>query len=283
MSYRKKFYIGLIFLGMFLLYFPVFQGLVADWKSNDNYSHGFFIPFISAYMVWAQREKISRITPAPSYWGLLLILLGLSELVLGYLGAEFFLKRTSLILILSGAVIFILGYEHFKALAIPIFYLLFMIPLPAIIWNKIAFPMQLFSSYLAENVVNAMGFSILRQGNVLFLPDTTLEVVDACSGLRSLMTMFALSAFLAWQSRLSIYRKWILFLSAAPIAIVSNVIRLSITVMLASFYGSDIAQGFLHEFSGFVTFLLGILMLIGVNYLLGQWKKSEIVKGVLSI
>jgi len=283
MSFRKELYIGIIFSGIFLLYFPVLHGLVADWNSNDNYSHGFFIPFISAYMVWTRREKLSRILTAPSVWGLVLVLLGLTELVLGYIGAEFFLKRTSLILVISGAVIFVLGFQYLKALVIPISYLLFMIPLPAIIWNKIAFPMQLFSSYLAENVVNAMGFSILRQGNVLFLPDTTLEVVDACSGLRSLMTMFALSAFLAWQSRLSIYRKWILFLSAAPIAIVSNVIRLSITVMLASFYGSDIAQGFLHEFSGFVTFSVGIMMLIGVNYLLGQWKKSEIVKGVLSI
>lgn len=239
-----------------------------DWNHNDNYSHGFFIPFISAYMVWAQREKLSRIIPLPSNWGLLLVLLGLSELVLGYLGAEFFLKKTSLILVISGAVIFVLGFQYFKILVIPICYLLFMIPLPAIIWNKIAFPLQLFSSALAEHTVRLFGFAIFRQGNILNLPSTSLEVVDACSGLRSLMTMFVLSTFLAWQSTLSLWKKWVLFLSAIPIAILSNTIRLSATAVMASFYGGEVAQGFLHEFAGFITFGLGIVMFITLNYIL---------------
>ncbi len=251
-----------------MLYFPVLQGLVADWNSNDNYSHGFFIPFISAFMVWELRSKLSRIEGTPSHAGLLLVLLGLLGLLLGYLGSEFFLKRTSLILVLSGTVIFIFGFQYFKVLAVPIFYLLFMIPLPAIIWNKIAFPLQLFSSAFAEQVVKLLGFSILRHGNVLYLPTTTLEVVDACSGLRSLMTMFALSAFLAWQARFLWWGKWILFLSAIPIAIIANTIRLSATAVMASFYGERVAQGFLHEFSGFVTFGLGTAMLITLNFLL---------------
>ena len=219
-------------------------------------------------MVWELRHKLTHINTRPSYTGLLLVLLGLLELVLGYLGSEFFLKRTSLILVLSGMVIFLFGLQYFKVLVVPIFYLLFMIPLPAIIWNKIAFPLQLFSSALAEQVVRLLGFSILRHGNVLYLPTTTLEVVDACSGLRSLMTMFALSTFLAWHVKLSLWKKWILFFSAIPIAIFSNTIRLTVTAVMASFYGAQVAQGFLHEFSGFVTFGLGTIMLIAVNYIL---------------
>ena len=210
MSNRNAFYVGIVALGLLALYFPVFQDLVADWNSNDNYSHGFFIPFISVFMVWELRDKLSRINPEPSYLGLLVVLLGLAQLVLGYLGSEFFLKRTSLILVLSGVVIFLFGFHYFRVLVVPILYLLFMIPLPAIIWNKIAFPLQLFSSALAEQVVRLLGFSILRHGNVLYLPTTTLEVVDACSGLRSLMTMFALSTFLAWYVKLSLWKKWIL-------------------------------------------------------------------------
>ncbi len=275
MSVNKTLYLGIIFLVLLTLYFPVLQDLFADWNSNDNYSHGFFIPFISAYMVWELRDKLSRINPTPSQAGLLLVLLGLLELVLGYLGSEFFLKRTSLILVLSGMVIFLFGLQYFKVLAVPIFYLFFMIPLPAIIWNKIAFPLQLFSSALAEQVVRLLGFSILRHGNVLYLPTTTLEVVDACSGLRSLMTMFALSTFIAWQTKFSLWKKWVLFLAAIPIAIISNTIRLSATAVMASFYGESVAQGFLHEFSGFVTFGLGTAMLIILNFLLLKIKISK--------
>ena len=275
MSVNKTLYLGIIFLVLLTLYFPVLQDLFADWNSNDNYSHGFFIPFISAYMVWELRDKLSRINPTPSQAGLLLVLLGLLELVLGYLGSEFFLKRTSLIMVLSGMVIFLFGLQYFKVLAVPIFYLFFMIPLPAIIWNKIAFPLQLFSSALAEQVVRLLGFSILRHGNVLYLPTTTLEVVDACSGLRSLMTMFALSTFLSWQTKFSLWKKWVLFFAAIPIAIISNTIRLSATAVMASFYGESVAQGFLHEFSGFVTFGLGTAMLIILNFLLLKIKISK--------
>ncbi len=275
MPNRNALYIGVVGLGLLVLYFQVFQGLFADWNSNDNYSHGFFIPFISVFMVWELRHKLSRINPQPSNVGLLLVLLGLAQLVLGYIGSEFFLKRTSLILVLSGIVIFLFGFHYFKVLAVPIFYLLFMIPLPAIIWNKIAFPLQLFSSALAEQVVRLLGLSILRHGNVLYLPTTTLEVVDACSGLRSLMTMFALSAFLAWQAKFSSWKKWLLFMSAIPIAIIANTIRLSATAVMASFYGEKVAQGFLHEFSGFVTFGLGTAMLITLNFLLYRPLRSS--------
>ncbi len=262
------FALGVIFASVLVLYFPVLLDLAADWGSNDNYSHGYFIPFISLYMVWHERDRFKRIPARPADWGLVVVLLGLLQLVLGYMGSEFFLQRTSLITVIAGIIIFCLGTQYFRFLLVPVLYLLFMIPLPAIIWNKIAFPMQLFSSYLAEHVVSLCGLSILRQGNILSLPSTTLEVVDACSGLRSLMTMFALSSFLTWQAKFVPWKKMVLFLSAAPIAVISNTIRLCVTAVLASFYGGDVAQGFLHEFSGLVTFGLGIIMLIAVNHLL---------------
>ena len=153
-------------------------------------------------------------------------------------------------------------------LRLPILYLVFMIPLPAIIWNKIAFHMQLFGSYLTEQVVVLMGIPIFREGNVLHLANTTLEVVDACSGLRSLTTLFALSAVFAILSSHSTFQKWILFLAAAPIAIFANIVRLSATALLASKYGGDVAQGFLHDFSGLVVFAVGIILLVTVSNML---------------
>jgi len=139
------------------------------------------------------------------------------------------------------------------------------VPLPAIIWNKIAFPMQLFGSYLTEKVVAFLGIPLFREGNVLHLANTTLEVVEACSGLRSLTTLFALSAIFAILSSHTTTQKWLLFLAAAPIAIFANIFRLSATAVLASKYGGDIAQGFLHDFSGLVVFAVGIILLVTVS------------------
>ena len=256
--------LSLLFFGFLGLYFDIFRGLIQDWSENDNYSHGFFIPFISIYMIYTLRDDFMSLHVRPVTGGLIVLLAGLGQLLLATTGSEFFLQRTSMIPVLLGTVLFCLGMEHAKKIFVPICYLIFMIPLPAILWNKIAFPMQLFSTALTEKVVRALGIPVYRSGNILHLTETTLEVVDACSGLRSLMTMFALSAALAWFSDLSLLKKWILFFMAAPVAICANIIRLTVTSVLSSRYGAAMAQGFLHEFSGFVTFFLGLAMLMGI-------------------
>jgi len=250
------------------LYYPVLVAMAHDWSTNDNYSHGFFIPLISGYMVFAMKDELRNISLRPANWGLFLLLAGVGQLYIARVGSEYFLQRTSLILVLLGMVIFLLGKAMTRKLLLPIAYLLFMVPLPAIIWNKIAFPMQLFSSAVTEVVVRLIGIPIFREGNVLHLAQTTLEVVDACSGLRSLTTMFALSAALAWFSDSTAWKKWVLFLAAAPIAIFANIVRLTGTAGLASVYGEKVAQGFLHEFSGLFTFVVGLMLLVFTNKLL---------------
>lgn len=250
------------------LYYPILVAMAHDWSTNDNYSHGFFIPLISGYMVFAMKDELRNISLRPANWGLLLLLAGVGQLYIARVGSEYFLQRTSLILVLLGMVIFLLGKAMTRKLLLPIAYLLFMVPLPAIIWNKIAFPMQLFSSAVTEVVVRLIGIPIFREGNVLHLAQTTLEVVDACSGLRSLTTMFALSAALAWFSDSTAWKKWVLFLAAAPIAIFANIVRLTGTAGLASVYGEKVAQGFLHEFSGLFTFVVGLMLLVLTSKLL---------------
>ncbi len=254
------------------LYFPVIVKLAKDWSSNDNYSHGFFIPLISAYMVYTMKGELQKLPVRPKNWGILLLLAGLGQLYVASVGSEFFLQRTSLILVLLGAVLYLWGKPVTHKVIVPILYLLFMIPLPAIIWNKIAFPMQLFSSVITEHVVRLLGIPIFREGNVLHLAQTTLEVVDACSGLRSLTTMFALAAAFAWFSDYANWKKWVLFFTAAPIAIFANMIRLTATAGLASIYGEKVAQGFLHEFSGLFIFVFGLLLLGLTNKLLQKKK-----------
>ncbi len=248
--------------GTIALYFPFIQKMVQDWGENANYSHGYLIPFISAYMIWALRGQLAEIEQKPSYWGLLLIVIGLVQLFIAKVGSELFLQRTSLIILLFGISIFFFGGRFTRFIWLPLAYLIFMVPLPAIVWNRIAFPMQLFSSAITENVVRLLGMPILREGNVLHLPQTTLEVVDACSGLRSLTTMLALSAAFTFIANQVTWKKWVLFLSAFPIAILVNIIRLTATAVLASWYGGEVAQGFLHDFSGMLVFAAGIALLI---------------------
>jgi exosortase len=250
------------------IYYPIFIGLAQDWSTNDNYSHGFFIPLISGYMVFSMKDALQQRPISGTTWGLLLLILGLSQLYLAKVGSEYFFQRTSLIPVLLGICLFVFGVSVTRKLLLPIFYLLFMIPLPAIIWNKIAFPMQLFSSAITEEIVRLLGIPIFREGNVLHLAQTTLEVVDACSGLRSLTTMFALAAALACFSNLVRWKKWLLFILAAPVAISANMVRLTATAVLASVYGEKVAQGFLHEFSGLFTFTFGLALLLGLNKLL---------------
>lgn len=259
----------IILLGIVILYLPVLRELVIDWETNDNYSHGFFIPLISLYLIYCSREELSKLTLQGHICGLLLLSTGLLQLIIAKTGSEYFLQRSSLLPLLTGVVLFCLGPAFLKKLFLPIVYLIFMIPLPAIIWNKIAFPMQLFASFLTEKVVSFLGIPIFREGNILHLAGTTLEVVSACSGLRSLTTLFALSCILAILSNHRKWQKWVLFLAAAPIAILANIVRLSITALLASRYGGEVANGFLHDFSGLLVFGVGILLLLGLSRFLG--------------
>ncbi|MCL2790714.1 MAG: exosortase/archaeosortase family protein [Desulfobulbus sp.] len=248
--------------GGIALYHSIVISMAQDWLKNDNYSHGFLIPLISGYMVWSMKDELRRLALQPVNWGILVLVAGLGQLYIAKVGSEYFLQRSSIILVLLGIVLFLAGTATARKVIVPLMYLLFMVPLPAIIWNKIAFPMQLFASAVTEVVIRAIGIPVLREGNVLYLAQTTLEVVDACSGLRSLTTMFALSAAFSWFSVLSTTKKWILFLAAAPIAILANIVRLTGTAGLASLYGEKAAQGFLHDFSGLFVFVVGLLLLM---------------------
>ena len=254
------------------LYWPFFGTLVQDWDDNPDYSHGYFIPFIAAYMAYSRRRQLAEAIARPLNSGIMMVALGLMLLIVGKISSEFFVQRLSLVVVLFGLTAFFGGQPFLSLLTPPILYLIFMIPLPAIIWNQIAFPMQVFSTTLTEKIIYAIGIPVFREGNILHLADTTLEVVAACSGLRSLLTMFALAGALAFFSSFSRWRKTALFFSAAPVAIVANIIRLTGTAFLANIYGAQVAEGFLHEFSGLVVFSLGLLMLIGTYNLLARRK-----------
>jgi len=260
-------FLSLIFIG---LYIPFIKPMVHDWNIDANYSHGYLIPFISAYMIWSIRKELKQIDISPSNWGLTLIVLGLAQLTVAKIGSELFLQRTSMIIVLFGLSLFLLGKAFTKKISIPMLYLIFMVPIPAIIWNQIAFPMKLFASGIAEPIIRAIGVSVFREGNILHFANTTLEVADACSGLRSLTSLLALSGAFAYIVSLRPISKWVLFMSAIPIAVAVNIFRLTSTAVLAQRYGAKVAEGFLHEASGILVFVIAFILLFIVYLLLSK-------------
>lgn len=271
MSKLKKYYpIGIFILCFAFLYFDIFLGMIEDWSTNDNYSHGFLVPFITVYLIWTLKDKISETPIRPSYLGLFLLIGSLIFFIVTSIGAELFTMRFSIIFVLISGVYFLLGRDVMRMVAPPIFYLIFMIPFPAIIWNKIAFPLKIFATSIAVSVIKLIQIPVYSEGNIIHLANTTLEVVDACSGLRSLVSLLALSAAFALISELSKVRKIILFFSAVPIAIVLNIFRLTITAIFAKHYGPKVAQGFLHDVSGIVVFIIALLTLFFINKFLTE-------------
>ncbi len=243
-----------------LIYSHAIATLISDWFNDPNFSHGFLIPFVAAYMVWHKKNILKAIEDRPSSSGIIVIIFGMLCFLAGTIGSELFVMRSSMIITIAGMVIYLFGVKTFKAVLIPIIYLILMIPLPAIIWNKIAFPLQLFAAHLSSEMIQLIGIPVLREGNILHLANTSLQVVDACSGIRSLTSLLALSGAFAFIAPMKTIKKWILFFAAVPIAIVVNIVRLTITAVMATYIGPEAAQGFLHELSGILVFFVALAL-----------------------
>ena len=281
-------------------YATVFAKLFRDWWSDENYSHGLLIPFIIGYIVWSQRDKLSRARVDPSLLlGGIAILFALFALWAGVAGAELYMQRLSLILLLVGITVYFWGLSLLRLLLVPLSLLFLAMPIPAIIFNKIAFPLQLFASRCAVWSMTTLGIPVLRQGNIIELKplnsfDTKkLEVVEACSGIRSLMTLLTLAVVFAyfthsrsddppkpgtrfgWLKSYGFWRAAIIVASAVPIAILTNAFRVSGTGVLAHYYGTAIADGFFHSFSGWAIYIVAFILLFGIGMILDRFKPSR--------
>lgn len=256
---------GSLLAGLVLVYAGVLRDLVHDWAHDDNYSHGFLIIPIAAYFVWERRDRLRAAVSRPSAWGLAIVALGLLQLVAGTLGAELFLTRMSLLWVLAGTVIFVLGWQHFRVLLFPLLFLTLMIPIPAIVFNQIAFPLQLFASRVGAAALGALDIPVLREGNVIVLATITLEVAEACSGIRSLVSLLTLGIVLGYFMDSRPWARLVIALATIPIAVVSNGVRVAGTGIAAHFYGNAAAEGFMHTFSGWLIFIVATVLLLLVQ------------------
>lgn len=281
-------------------YATVLVKLGRDWWNDENYSHGLLIPFIIGYILWTQREKLARIqVNASLLWGGAAIVLALFALWAGIAGAELYTQRLSLVLLLAGIAVYFWGFKLLRLVLVPLGLLFLALPIPAIVFNKIAFPLQLFASRCAVWSMSVLGIPVLRQGNIIELKplnsfDTKkLEVVEACSGIRSLMTLLTLAVVFAYFTHTPpddssnsggrfgflkgywFWRSVIIVVSAVPIAILTNAFRVSGTGVLAHYYGTAVADGFFHSFSGWAIYIVAFILLFGIGMILDRFKPAQ--------
>ena len=256
--------------GIFALYYETVFKLVEDWINLPDFSHGFLIPPVSAYLLYERRNRFSGMKPDGKWTGLMIVILGVLMLSFGYLAMEYFTMRISLLIVISGTVWFLLGREYLKQSLFPIAFLAFMIPLPSILLDKITFPMQLIASQMATGTLMLTGIPVLREGNIIQLANVSLEVAEACSGLRSLISLLALSVIFSYLSQKTFWKRAVLVASTIPIAVIANVFRVAGTGILADYYGSSVAQGYFHEFSGWVLYMVAFGCFLSMGRLMSR-------------
>jgi exosortase len=247
-----------------LLYHGVAVKLVTDWYELPDFSHGFLIPFFAAFLLWDKRQELQNTAIAPSWAGAWMVALGLFVFLLGIFGADLFLQRTSFILLSAGLVWTLLGRAMLGRVKFVLFVLLLAIPLPTILFNQITFPLQIVASKLASALLPLAGVPVLREGNVIQLPTMQLEVAEACSGIRSLMSLFTVAVIYGYFLESKNWRRVVLALASVPIAVTANGARIFGTGLCVQYWDPEKAMGFFHEFSGWLMFLvsLGCLYLV---------------------
>lgn len=266
----KQYRVHLVFILLLLvsMYWKIVPEMVLQWKNDENYSHGFLVPFIAGYFFWQRWPELKEEVVEPCNWGGLICVLGILQLLAAWLCSEYFNMRLSLVVLLAGMVLFLFGSRILKSVALPLGYLVFMVPIPYIIYDMVAFPLKLFVTKVSVGVLKLSGVIVMREGNIIMFPATTLEVADACSGIRSLLSLLALAVAYSFFISLSVRNRVLLIVSALPIAIFTNALRVIVTGFLAQWWGSKAAEGFFHEFAGLAVFALAMVMLVVFGMLL---------------
>ena len=262
-SKNKLPWTGIAWFGLLLIacYAPVLARLVRQWNNDPDMGHALFVPLIAGFIVWQRREELAAIQPEPNWWGLLVVAWGGLQLTVATLGAELFTARMSFVVTLIGVVWTLGGTVMLKKLAFPLFLLFFMLPIPSVIYSAATFKLQILASQLADGALTLLSIPVLREGNVLELPNQKLSVVDACSGIRSLLSLTFLSLVYGYFFERKNWVRVVLFFSTIPIAIIANASRVTMTGIMTQ-VKAELAEGFFHQAEGWVIFMVALIILI---------------------
>lgn len=267
---RRAITIGLVAVPILALYVDDWMRLIPRWWSDPNYTHGFFVPLFSLYFIWEKWDEIKATAARPSLLGVPVLLLGLAVKLATLFYDSMFISCCSMVIVIAGALLLTLGTRMFRLLAAPVFFLVLMMPLPLPIYERIALPLQRLAAAATTTVLRGCGIPALREGNVVELPERSLEVVDACSGMRFLTGFIALGVAFAYLGRRPLWERSLLVVSTIPIAIFVNILRVTFTAFLSHWGFNSLAEGTPHAGTALVLFALSALLLWGEYYVLSH-------------
>jgi exosortase len=254
--------LGVTVLGALVLYASLVASMAAEWSEFPSLSHGFAVPVISAYLLWRKRQALAEAPVGGEILGLPLIVFALAMLVIGSLGGEPFVARLSLPLVLFGAVLFLTGGGVARQSWVAIAYLVFMIPLPYLTLRALTYQSRLFDAGITATALGWLGVPVLRDGVMLHLPNMTLEVADDCSSVPAIAALLALGAAYAQMNSRPTWIRVLLTISAAPLGLFSNIVRLILTSVSAYYFGPIALNNVIHKFNGTSVFLATVLLLV---------------------
>jgi len=256
-------------------YFPTFSWMWRRWNAEDTYySHGPFVVLASLFFVWILKDKLKVIKKTPDDQGIRYIVAGFVLHVAGIWTELYFLSALSLILIIMGMILYLWGRAFFKKLFFATIYLIFMIPLPLVLVSNAVIRMKMFAAQAATKTLNIIGLAAVRDGSIIKMANSYLQVEAPCSGLRSLIALMAFGAAFSYLTRKSLLKKYVLFMSALPIALIANILRIVLLGWVSEVYGMKAAAGWIHDFSGFLLFFVAAIGMLIVNALLSDQQKG---------
>ena len=255
-----------------VVFFPVIGPMVKEWYVMEEMGHGFFVPLVAGYVVWNDRERLLALPIKPCYPAAVLILWGFFQMTLGFLGADLFVSRIGFLIAMVGVIWTLTGAAMVRALIFPLILLLFMIRIPLFIYQQMTFPLQIFASKVAAFNLGLLSIPVLRDGNILELPSQRLQVVEACSGIRSLISLSFLSLAYAYMFDKRTWMRPVLFLATIPIAIAANSFRITVTGLISE-YNKAWAEGFYHSFEGWIIFVVAMAILVATHRLVCRFTR----------
>jgi exosortase len=249
---------------LILCYAPILYRMGVQWATDENMGHGFIVPVVAGFVAWQRRDALLAAPRVPNLWGLFVVIFAALLSLVATLGAELFTARISFVIGLFGAVLYLGGTRWIKILLFPFFLLLFMIPIPAIVYSQLTLRLQLLASELGEALITLMGIPVLRQGNTLVLPSQTLDIAEACSGIRSLLSLLFMAAVYSYFFDKKVWMRWALLVATIPIAIGANGIRVGLTGLLSEI-DTKLASGAYHEAEGYIVFIVALVALLATH------------------
>jgi len=259
---------------------PFWDGLTRMWGwwiDSPEYSHGLLIPPVAAFLIWQQKDRLERMSFDGSWWGVVVILCGGAMLLVGQLGTVYTIVQYAYVVTLYGLILSFLGWRAFRLIAVPLLILMFMIPLPQFVLANLSTKLQLLSSQIGVAVMRVFDVTVFVEGNVIDLGGYKLQVAEACSGLRYLFPLMTLGFLMAYFYKGALWKRIVLFFSSIPITVLMNSIRVGVIGVTVEHWGIAMAEGFLHEFQGWMIFMISMTMMLGEIVLLNRlgWEQGS--------